>query len=125
MTKKAFDPSDWEHRVLCENPNCTGTVGPSGRCNVCGLEYPGDLPFSKDGEGGGAGSGSPVPERIRGLLDKEIEILAEIERFAAMAREAEADAGKREWYRAAMESAADRAARIGDEIRDLATRRMV
>ncbi len=120
MTKKAFDPSDWDHRVLCENPNCTGAIGPSGRCNVCGLEYSGDLPFLKEAGGSDEGPGGPVHERIRTLLDKEIEILSEIERYAAMARDAESDAGRKEWYRAALASAADRAARIGDEIRELA-----
>lgn len=119
MIKKAFDPSDWDHRVLCENPNCTGAIGPGGRCNVCGLEFTGDLPFLKDTAAEKAGAGGSVDAKIRTLLDKEIEILSEIERCATMAREAESDAGKREWYRATLASAADRSARIGEEIRDL------
>ena len=30
---------DWDNRTLCRDESCIGTIGPSGRCNVCGLTY--------------------------------------------------------------------------------------
>ncbi|MEA3230233.1 MAG: hypothetical protein U9Q05_00550 [Thermodesulfobacteriota bacterium] len=35
--------NDWDDRVLCRDESCTGTVGPDGRCRVCGLPL-GDEP---------------------------------------------------------------------------------
>jgi len=34
-----------EDRVLCSDEACIGTVGPDGKCKVCGLEYTGDEPL--------------------------------------------------------------------------------
>lgn len=31
----------WENRVLCSNAMCTGTIGPDGKCTVCGRLYEG------------------------------------------------------------------------------------
>jgi hypothetical protein len=28
---------EWENRVLCSDGNCIGTIGPDGRCRICGL----------------------------------------------------------------------------------------
>lgn len=32
-------PGDWEERTVCRDESCTGTIGPDGRCRVCGLAY--------------------------------------------------------------------------------------
>ncbi len=29
--------ADWENRRLCSDDACIGSIGPDGRCNVCGL----------------------------------------------------------------------------------------
>ena len=31
------DDADWENRRLCPDESCIGTIGPDGRCTVCGL----------------------------------------------------------------------------------------
>ena len=36
-----FDPAE---RELCADGNCTGVIGPDGKCKACGLE--GDRPAS-------------------------------------------------------------------------------
>ena len=36
--------NDWDRRILCNDGNCIGVVGPDGRCKVCGLAYEGELP---------------------------------------------------------------------------------
>jgi hypothetical protein len=117
MVKKAFDPTDWDHRVLCEDPSCTGAIGPDGRCGACGLEYSGSLPFLKPEESVSGARDDSAEEKIRILLDKELEILAEIVRWAENAQEKEAAEGKREWYRATLLSAGERSTRIRTEIR--------
>ena len=50
MAKQKYDINNWDHRVLCDNSNCTGVVGPKGRCNICGLAYRGELPFQEEKE---------------------------------------------------------------------------
>jgi len=35
---------DWEHRVLCSDESCIGTIGPDGCCKECGRPYEGELP---------------------------------------------------------------------------------
>ena len=35
--------SEWDNRVLCSDGNCVGTIGPDGKCRVCGLAYEGEL----------------------------------------------------------------------------------
>lgn len=32
------DPDRWTERRLCADGSCVGTLGPDGRCYVCGLE---------------------------------------------------------------------------------------
>ncbi len=32
-------------RVMCNDESCIGTVGPDGKCKVCGIEYQGDEPL--------------------------------------------------------------------------------
>ena len=39
---------DWENRVLCQDENCIGVIGPDGRCKECGLVYDGHTPASAD-----------------------------------------------------------------------------
>lgn len=39
--------NNWDDRVLCRDESCTGTVGPDGRCRVCGLLL-GDEPVVPD-----------------------------------------------------------------------------
>ncbi len=35
---------EWEDRILCRDESCIGTIGPDGRCSVCGLMYDNDAP---------------------------------------------------------------------------------
>jgi hypothetical protein len=42
--------NEWDARVLCSDESCTGTIGPDGRCRVCGVIYQGDQPLPT-GEG--------------------------------------------------------------------------
>lgn len=30
---------DWENRILCNDENCIGVIGPDGRCKECGKPY--------------------------------------------------------------------------------------
>ena len=39
MLDEDFDP---DHRELCADGNCTGVLGPDGKCKACGLQ--GDVP---------------------------------------------------------------------------------
>lgn len=34
--------ADWENRVLCEDGNCIGVIGPNGLCKECGKPYEGN-----------------------------------------------------------------------------------
>ena len=34
---------EWERRVLCNDGNCIGVIGPDGRCKECGKKYEGTL----------------------------------------------------------------------------------
>ena len=36
---------DWDHRILCSDGNCIGTIGVDGRCKECGRVYEGELPW--------------------------------------------------------------------------------
>jgi len=56
MEKTGFD---LENRVLCSDGACIGTVGPDGRCKVCGAVYQGDEPPPRDGDG--AADDPPLP----------------------------------------------------------------
>jgi hypothetical protein len=49
-----FDPDE---RVLCPDDNCTGLIGPDGKCKVCGKESPGGPPPVK----GKSTPGKPQP----------------------------------------------------------------
>ena len=40
--------TDWENRILCEDGNCIGVIGPDGRCKECGKKYEGALPETSD-----------------------------------------------------------------------------
>ena len=61
-----------EGRVLCSDEACVGTIGPDGRCKLCGRPYEGDDPIAGDAApptaGGDAGAqqtqadGAPAPE---------------------------------------------------------------
>jgi len=42
--KTAFSDSDWGNRILCEDGNCIGVIGPDGNCKECGKKYEGTLP---------------------------------------------------------------------------------
>ena len=45
MTEIIFDENeDWEKRILCSDESCIGTIGPDGKCQVCGKVYAGELP---------------------------------------------------------------------------------
>lgn len=35
---------EWEHRVLCSDESCIGTIGADGCCRECGRAYEGLLP---------------------------------------------------------------------------------
>lgn len=42
MEELIFDKNeDWEHRTLCSDESCIGTIGPDGRCKECGKPYDG------------------------------------------------------------------------------------
>ena len=40
--------SDWDNRILCEDGNCIGVIGPDGKCKECGKKYEGALPETFD-----------------------------------------------------------------------------
>lgn len=45
MTEIIFDKNeDWEHRILCSDESCIGSIGPGGKCRECGKLYEGELP---------------------------------------------------------------------------------
>ena len=52
--KASSDPmtEEWERRILCADESCIGTVGPDGKCRVCGRTHPGlveeDVPVVMD-----------------------------------------------------------------------------
>ncbi len=48
MRYGTFDPTNWDHRVCCQNGKCVGIIGPDGICTTCGLEYKGELPFIRN-----------------------------------------------------------------------------
>ncbi len=44
--ERSISDGDWEDRVLCEDGNCIGVIGPDGRCKECGRPYKGGGTFS-------------------------------------------------------------------------------
>jgi len=57
MKKKKDDIQediDWGNRTLCSDESCIGTIGPDGRCNVCGNTYEGEPPADDHEEGVGS-----------------------------------------------------------------------
>ena len=44
----SYSNIDWDNRILCEDGNCIGVVGPDGKCKECGKKYEGDLPEASD-----------------------------------------------------------------------------
>lgn len=43
---------DWDQRVLCPDEACIGTIGPDGRCRMCGVESPDGPPPAAASESG-------------------------------------------------------------------------
>ena len=46
----SYSNIDWENRLLCEDGNCIGVIGPDGKCKECGKKYEGALPENFDSE---------------------------------------------------------------------------
>lgn len=44
----SYSGSDWDNRILCEDGNCIGVIGPDGNCKECGKKYEGTLPENFD-----------------------------------------------------------------------------
>lgn len=44
----SYSDSAWDNRILCEDGNCIGVVGPDGKCKECGKKYEGTLPETFD-----------------------------------------------------------------------------
>ena len=40
----SYSDIDWDNRILCEDGNCIGVIGPDGKCKECGRKYEGTLP---------------------------------------------------------------------------------
>lgn len=40
--------TDWENRVLCEDGNCIGVIGPNGLCKECGKPYEGNEEINRE-----------------------------------------------------------------------------
>jgi hypothetical protein len=43
-----YSETDWDNRILCEDGNCIGVIGPDGNCKECGRKYEGSLPENSD-----------------------------------------------------------------------------
>jgi hypothetical protein len=50
--EKDFSQSDmdWDDRILCNDGNCIGVIGPDGLCKECGAKYEGTLPETGDSD---------------------------------------------------------------------------
>ena len=44
----SYSSIDWDNRILCEDGNCIGVIGPDGKCKECGKKYEGALPENFD-----------------------------------------------------------------------------
>jgi hypothetical protein len=44
----SYSNIDWDNRILCEDGNCIGVIGPDGKCKECGKKYEGALPETSD-----------------------------------------------------------------------------
>jgi hypothetical protein len=42
--------AEWENRVLCDDGNCIGVIGPDGLCKECGKAYEGNEEIFGSGE---------------------------------------------------------------------------